>query len=317
MTRWLCALTLLLTACNGDTTKDTDTTDATDTPSGTTGDTGGTTPFDAYADADLTDPAVVAELASTLSAPNAYGVGVTQLILADLSGSKTCPAVTVKGDTTTYTGGCTDDDGTTWTGTATSIESKAKKKLGGSITYVDFGFSGESACDGKTKMTVSAGQTIDGTVTVDAKGGFTIDVVAEGAEADTKACTSNAFDYRLEYSGSIADTSKSAETWNGQGRFGDSRIGQVMAATVNEVIDEKACDTEAASGTTTLTADGHTAVITYDGATDCDKTSTVTWTLDGKDQGELSGISCSTSPLRASGLLVLLGLLGLRRRRSP
>ena len=94
------------------------------------------------------------------------------------------------------------------------------------------------------------------------------------------------------------------------------------ATTVNEVLDNAVCNSEALSGTTTLTGDGHTAVITYDGATSCDTASTVTWTLDGAPKGVISGSSCSARPLPERGAgwtalpVVALALAQVARRRA-
>src|SRR5207237_7006940 len=80
------------------------------------------------------------------------------------------------------------------------------------------------------------------------------------------------------------------------------------------------CFSEAHSGTTTLTGGGKTAVITYDGGTDCDEEGTVTWTLDGVDQGEVAGVACTVTGVhgRASGSLLLAAgaiAIALSRRR--
>jgi hypothetical protein len=42
------------------------------------------------------------------------------------------------------------------------------------------------------------------------------------------------------------------------------------------------------SGSHTLSADGHTAVVSYDGATDCGSEPTAPWTLDGVDMGHVT-----------------------------
>mgnify|MGYP001270728821 CR=1 FL=1 len=58
-------------------------------------------------------------------------------------------------------------------------------------------------------------------------------------------------------------------------------------------------------------------VVTYDGESDCDEASTVQWSLNGEDQGEMEGVSCSTGtqPKNALAILgLLLGLILIRRR---
>lgn len=57
--------------------------------------------------------------------------------------------------------------------------------------------------------------------------------------------------------------------------------------------DQSVCRDEAISGQTTVSVANGVAVFRYDGETDCDEESTVTWTLDGVDHGEISGVSCA------------------------
>ena len=86
------------------------------------------------------------------------------------------------------------------------------------------------------------------------------------------------------------------------------------------MLDRGVCQDEALSGQTSIT--GLRAVeIRYDGATDCDAESTVTWSLDGVVQaGELTGVECSATPGRRGSwvTLLVLGVVALvlvRRRR--
>lgn len=300
------SLALLLVACPGPSTT---------TPTGDTGTTDtGTGPFAEYAPADLTDPEAVRALANNVSAPNAFLVTtVLYALVADVKGD--CPALTVDGDTSTYTGGCTDADGDVWEGTATVTgDPKA-----GTVTYDAFGLSSEVDCDGGG--TIAQRTVFDGTVALDASQHFSIAMDGEGDDVDHAACTSATRRFRIEYDGQLVEAGASQETWSGSGRYGDSVRGKVQASTVDEILDDKVCSSEALSGTTTMGTADHTAVITYDGATDCDPTSTVTWTLDGADRGELEGVACATGP-GGSGLAMLLsagllGLWGLRRRTPP
>ena len=109
-------------------------------------------------------------------------------------------------------------------------------------------------------------------------------------------------------------------TWNQEGHTASKSVvasGQMDIATVDEVTNDTLCASEAISGSTHFTTSTQTAAVHYDGGTDCSEESTVTWTLDGVDQGEISGVSCS-STASGRGLLGLglsMGLLvGFRRR---
>ena len=109
MTRWAIAIPVLLAlfACKPqDTDTDTDT------------DTGVTDPFDAFADADLTNPERVVDFANITSTPNMYTLSV--LFGAALkNGNSVCPSRSETDGVVTYTGGCTDTDGDVWFGSAT------------------------------------------------------------------------------------------------------------------------------------------------------------------------------------------------------
>jgi hypothetical protein len=127
----------------------------------------------------------------------------------------------------------------------------------------------------------------------------------------------------ITYSGTVQGGYTGATTWNGSGSISRDGItigsGEVEASTVNQVRDNAACGGEPASGTTTMTSDSHTVVITYDGATDCTDKHTAKWTKDGEDMGSIEGITCSSGRSGAGGLLfVLVALVWARRRpRAP
>ncbi|MEC7240472.1 MAG: hypothetical protein VXW32_04485, partial [Myxococcota bacterium] len=91
--------------------------------------------------------------------------------------------------------------------------------------------------------------------------------------------------------------------------------GYLNVQTEDEVLFETVCSTEALSGTTTLSNSNDTVVFQYDGETDCDDPGTVTWTLNGEPQGEISGVNCAISGRASGGWLVVLGALALTRRR--
>jgi len=274
--------------------------------------TGGADLFADYEAADLTDPDNVAELATSSSAPNAYTLAV--LFGASLENEDgDCPSRSETDGSVTYTGDCTDQDGDEWVGSATVNQTGEES---GTITYDGLGRTSQEDCDGGG--TVESTQLFDGTVTIDASGGFEIEMSGTGTQVDEEACTAQEASFAIEYSGTQVEESDTVTRWSGEGRFATDTTGLVEASTTDEIVDDEGCATEAESGTTTLVAGGHEAVITYDGATDCDPESTVTWTLDGEDQGELEGVECGTS-LGASAWtagMALLLVLGFRRRRQ-
>jgi len=150
---------------------------------------------------------------------------------------------------------------------------------------------------------------------------FDLDLKIEGTSLTAECVVENrviGIDYQGTVKGAVPTPDNSGmgrSTWNGKGRFGESSEGVVSVETVDEVIDRGQCLTEALSGSTTITAGHHVAVVTYDGATDCAEDSTSTWTLDGEAKGELQGVGCSAAGGLSAWALLALGGLGLRRRR--
>lgn len=302
MTRWpiplMVALGLALGACPA--------------PNGETDDTDPADRFDAFANADLTDPAVTQSFAENTSAPNMYTFAV--LFGAALeNGDGVCPARSETDGVVTYTGGCTDADGDAWSGSATVTRTGEES---GIIGYENFGRTAEEDCN--ADGTVTSTQLFDGLVTIEADGRFEIAMEGEGTNVDKDACTATNATFAMEYAGRQLALTDGITEWSGTGRFGTSDRGKVTATTAAEVIDDNGCSYEAESGTTTMESADHTAVITYDGAVDCDDTSTVTWTLDGVDQGEITGIQCGTGLAAGALATVFAGLLvvGRRRRRG-
>lgn len=273
------------------------------------------------------------------SAPQIFAFPVVVAASAAGAMDTSCPMVTRSGDTTTYRGGCTDRNGRTWYGTLTTvgveISSMAlapRPARSGSMNFEDFGFSGMETCNG---MQVSTQTKFRGIWTVtDAgnnRGNFRVDLIATGTAVNAETgCMPQNREIAVEYSGSYAlsgedrngDGSPDVQTWNGSGRIGDSGRGRVQAQTTDEVLDPMRCNSEALSGTTTLQSGSSTVVITYDGATDCSMQSTVRWSHNGMDMGELSGVRCAVgaTPGRGRGALALLGCVAglalVRRRRE-
>ncbi|MCI0573668.1 MAG: hypothetical protein L0Y66_23270 [Myxococcaceae bacterium] len=262
---------------------------------------------------------------ASASAPSIYITSNLPYSLLGLSGGggtadPNCPKKTEEGNTTRLTGDCTDSNGVKWVGTLVE-ELEAAGSDTGRITYDGFGFQETVQCNGQSgqaqsvfrgKMSVSGTQT-QKTFELDLR----MDVTGLDAESCTEKTTSAAWEYRGTVEGDTLGGG-GRQTWSGSGRVGSSEHGVVTVETKDEVLDPSVCDSEALSGTTTLVSGSHTAVLTYDGQTDCDNASTVQWSLDGQARGELSGVSCSAAsgPAAASWALFSVGALALLRRRA-
>lgn len=259
--------------------------------------------------------------ATRSSAPNVYTASTVIFMLAggDSTGSDTasaCPKRTQDGNTLRIEGGCTDEDGQMWTGSAVR-ESEAAGSTTGKTTYDKFGMQTSQDCNGQAvPMTV----VFDGVVNITGTAEdltFDVDLRADSTGPDS-TCAVKAGNTAWDYVGHIKNSGDDARTWSGSGRVGNSEDGVASAETKDEVIDSNICNSEAASGTTTIKAGSDTVVITYDGRTKCDDAQTVNWSLNGTPKGELTGVSCDAVG-GAGSLWVALGALPwalIRRRRS-
>ena len=235
----------------------------------------------------------------------------------------------------TLEGGCTTAAGATIYGKATqtrrgtfSFTSGAASGTVdlGEVVYEDFGLEAEQSCKDGTKKTVTmkASGTMNSRETGTDSYAFEIDLVVKGDLLDEEACTITPDGtLAIAYAGTFTGAKPDAEgryqktTWNGSGRMGQTDFGRASAITTDEVYDATVCDREAISGTTRIQA-AKEVVITYDGETDCSPDATVTWSLDGADQGTLTGVSCSSGSGRGApfSLLLVTGLALLGRRRG-
>ena len=279
------------------------------------------------------------------SAPNAFYQSYLPMFTADLNlqFGGTCPTKTEDGDTVTYTGGCTDDDGQAWSGTAVQEMSGTSSV----VSYEGFGFLSTTSCGGvgyQTGGTWEGAIALSGMPAPGAAIDFQTDLVAELQTLDEESCETATQAWAIVYEGEMSEGSEDGDgdgepdtqIFSGSGEIGVDVIlgdvsieGKVETSTIDEKVTTTftsdssftLCTTEALSGETTHESDGHVTVVTYDGATDCDDESTVTWSYDGVDQGEVAGVGCTVSGVghRGSGLIAMsiaaaLALLVRRRR---
>jgi hypothetical protein len=179
-------------------------------------------------------------------------------------GDPACPTTSDDGTTLTITGGCTDSSDREWTGEATVVRD-----------------------GGERTLTLDAFDGNEGTVVVRETGESTNEFVANLVIGGVTT---------IDYEGSVEGGYEGRTTWNGNGRVERDGVfspnGSVEATTVDQVLDD-ACSGQAYSGATTLQAGDDTAVVTYDGATDCDDEQNARLSVNGKDRGLVSGISCT------------------------
>jgi len=234
--------------------------------------------------------------ANSASAVGVYIHAYEAIAVADGAltfGDPACPTTSDDGTTLTITGGCTDGSDREWTGEATVVRD-----------------------GGERTLTLDAFNGNEGTVVVRETGESTNEFVANLVIGGVTT---------IDYTGSVEGGYEGRTTWNGSGRVerdGFPPNGAVEAMTADQVLDE-ACSGQAYSGSTTLQSGDDTAVITYDGATDCDGDQNARLSVNGKDRGFVSGISCTVGIVGrrlgapAWGLALALATLisGVARRR--
>jgi hypothetical protein len=220
-----------------------------------------------------------------------------------------CPTTDDDGTTVTITGGCHDSSNTEWKGSASIVRSGDGDKK---VTLDDYGSFASADMRAGTTGTIDI-RRIDASMHE-----FNVDLVHEGGITTT-----------ITYSGSVKGDYTTATTWNGSGEVEREGMvaptGRVQATTVDQMLDDAVCAGQAVSGQTTIASGGSTAVITYDGATDCDEEKNAKWSLNGEDRGLIDGICCSAGAIGSaqapipSTSLVLVGVAGIvlvaRRRR--
>jgi hypothetical protein len=261
-------------------------------------------PFTATATSSLADPDNVRTWANTASAYSVYGNVYTLFAVADGDqefDDPACPVVEDDGTTLTVSADCTDSGGITRVGSAEVVRSADGDR---SLTLNEFGTDGDPSA-GQAHLRV-----IDELTTA-----FSVELTRGSVGTTT-----------FVYEGRVEGSYGTPTIWNGSGTVTrDMNVtprGTVDVTTTDEVIDNDVCAGQPVSGNTTIhnQAD-ETAIITYDGAVDCDDEHAASYSLDGTPKGKLTGISCSLArglgERRGAWSLTLTILLGLavRRRR--
>ena len=244
------------------------------------------------------NPGHVATWATASSAVGVYSHAYQHIAVADGQGSYAdadCPVIEDDGTTWSATGGCTDSRNEEWTGSATVVRNGGDREL----TFDDF-----NGVSGTVNVREIEVERHEFEVELDI-GGFTT----------------------IDYMGSVQGGYNTRTLWNGSGTVTrDGFIapnGEVEASTLDEVIDNDVCAGQPVSGTTTLKSGEDTAVITYDGETDCDDEKQAALAVNDEDRGFVEGVNCSAAPrgsaVGAAGVPLLLALGWWRaraRRRS-
>jgi MYXO-CTERM domain-containing protein len=212
-----------------------------------------------------------------------------------------CPETSDDGTTFTIRGGCTDTSGNEWSGEAT-VTRDGEDRL---LTFDGLrGGADQSERNGTVRLTLTGPSLRE------------FEAHLEIGEVTT-----------IDYVGTVDGDYDSRTVWNGEGRVereGFPPTGSVDATTVVEVIDNAVCAGQPVSGTTTLRTRDHTAVIEYDGVTDCDPDENARVTVNDEDRGLIGGILCTVTsvggtrgaPSIPAFLLAVVTIAArLRRRR--
>lgn len=252
----------------------------------------------------LEDAEHIAGWANSASALGVFAHGYDPVAIADGEAQledPACPSISDDGEVVEIAGDCTEAGGQMWTGAAT-----VTRLAGGYAVALDeFGHAGDP------DFLTRASGTMDIERLGDAAHEFRVALSIAGG-----------VDTEIEYTGTVEGGYDGPTVWNGSGVIRRDSIainsGAVEAETRDQLRDDEICPGQGISGQTTLTSDEHVAVITYDGATDCDEDEGARWSLDGVDQGVVEGITCAAGGNGGgfAGVLVLAALLLRKRRRN-
>ena len=208
-----------------------------------------------------------------------------------------CPATTDDGTTLEISGGCVDNDAREWIGSATVVRAANGERT---ITFDGYG-----SFDDPDLRAEQSG-TVEVRLVAAAQREFDVALVREGGLTTT-----------FYYAGHVEGDYDTATVWSGEGTVERDGLvaptGTVHASTVDERVDDAVCSGQPVSGETTLSIGGRTAVITYDGETDCDGDQAARYSVDGEDRGMITGINCSIAPRGASpgGIALYVVAIGI------
>ena len=257
---------------------------------------------------ELDDPDHVRAWVNTGSAVAVYGNAHGPIAFADGRApypDPACPMTSDDGTVAIVSGGCTDETGTTWEGTATVTRGSGGERV---LSLDDFAQFDDADLRAATSGTITV-RPMTGSLSE-----YVVDIVTEGGLTTS-----------IDYAGTVEGDYDGPTVWNGDGEVSRDGFGEptgvVRMTTTDEVLDDAVCSGQPVSGETRIDGDGHFAVVTYDGATDCDDDHAARWSVDGEDRGRITGITCTASPPSANAplapaLLLLAGLVRLRRRRT-
>jgi len=278
--------------------------------------------LDGYKEARLESGDDVKQWSGSASAVTIFFFSMTPMLAADLAhqldDATSCPELITEGSKKTYKGGCTDESGKTWFGTAVTESFNRETSSVGLIRYEGFGYESAEPCG---EQTVTESLKVYGEIQGEgsenlSRPTFDINFRMEQSNAN-EDCTLESETLLIDYEVAF-EPMGSGQKWSGKGWIGSPSAGKLELSTVDQLLDTETCQDESLSGTTTLKAGKSTVVVTYDGATDCDEDSTAHWSLNGQDQGEMAGIGCSAGGggmgLAWGALAALLSLLPRRRR---
>jgi hypothetical protein len=221
--------------------------------------------------------------ATTSSAVAIYSHAHSTLGFADgklTFSDPTCPQTSDDGTIVTISGGCTDASDTEFVGSATVVRSATGDRT---LTFDEFGSFNDP----------SFGATKSGTFVFRRLGPTTHEFDADFVHRGGMTTT-------FRYSGSIEGDHDIATVWNGSGEVERDGLlaptGRISATTTDQVVDDAVCSGQPVSGQTEIDDGQKSAVITYDGETDCDEEQAARLHVDGQDRGLITGISCALDP---------------------
>lgn len=260
------------------------------------------------------------------------------------NGDDDCPQVDETDDHVEITGDCTDDDGYTWSGSASMERAIGDTEIGfpgGSLgedeggtvfglpplagNYNSLTAKGTEVCPDDDEVETELESSYDGHIDIveldDNHYSFDIDLEWRevGFEQDTCEVVEEAavFVYSGEFEMHQFEGDRATvHDWTGYGGLGTTIEGWAELETIDQHFDVNSCNTQPMEGSVFARSDGTEMELRYTGADDCDDDASADWYLDGEHQGQLTGKNCTsttTSPVPLAVVIALLALVGIRR----